>query len=144
MHAALVRTVAAFTVTCVLGTSLPIAAFAQAAQAPATSAVSTGLIDTEAVAASQATLAQREHLKSLLARDEVRAALTQRGVDIGQVQARVDALTDDEAARIAAQIDQMPAGASDILGVLFTVFIILLVTDILGLTKVFPFTRSVR
>lgn len=144
MHAALVRTVAAFTVTCVLGTSLPMAAFAQAAQAPATSSVSTGIIGTEAVAASQATLAQREHLKSLLARDEVRAALTQRGVDIGQVQARVDALTDDEAARIAAQIDQMPAGASDILGVLFTVFIILLVTDILGLTKVFPFTRSVR
>jgi hypothetical protein len=144
MHAALVRTVAAFTVTCVLGTSLPIAAYAQAVQAPATSSVSTGIIDTEAVAASQATPAQREHLKSLLARDEVRAALTQRGVDLGQVQARVDALTDDEAARIAAQIDQMPAGASDILGVLFTVFIILLVTDILGLTKVFPFTRSVR
>ncbi len=148
MHAALVRTVAAFTVTCVLGTSLPAFAFnpaafaqaTQAAEAPATA----GLIDTEAVAASQATLAQREHLKSLLARDEVRAALTQRGVDIGQVQARVDALTDDEATRIAAQIDQMPAGASDILGVLFTVFIILLVTDILGLTKVFPFTGSVR
>ncbi|HET7774059.1 MAG TPA: PA2779 family protein [Burkholderiaceae bacterium] len=144
MHAALVRTVAALTVTCVLGTSLPMAAYAQAVQAPATSSVSAGIIDTEAVAASQATLAQREHLKSLLARDEVRAALTERGVDLAQVQARVDALTDDEAARIAAQIDQMPAGASDILGVLFTIFIILLVTDILGLTKVFPFTRSVR
>ncbi len=144
MHAALVRTVAALTITCVLGTSLPMAAYAQAVQAPATSSLSAGIIDTEAVAASQATLAQREHLKSLLARDEVRAALTERGVDLAQVQARVDALTDDEAARIAAQIDQMPAGASDILGVLFTIFIILLVTDILGLTKVFPFTRSVR
>jgi hypothetical protein len=38
----------------------------------------------------------------------------------------------------------MPAGASDILGILFTVFIILLITDILGLTKVFPFTRPIR
>ena len=28
--------------------------------------------------------------------------------------------------------------------VVFTVFIVLLVTDILGFTKVFPFTRSVR
>ncbi|WP_366518856.1 hypothetical protein [Hydrogenophaga sp.] len=27
---------------------------------------------------------------------------------------------------------------------LFTVFLVLLVTDILGLTSVFPFTRSVR
>jgi hypothetical protein len=45
---------------------------------------------------------------------------------------------------MVTQIDQDPAGAADVVGVLFTVFIILLVTDILGLTKVFPFTRSVR
>jgi len=38
----------------------------------------------------------------------------------------------------------MPVGSSSVLGILFTVFIILLVTDILGLTKVFPFTRPVR
>jgi len=31
-----------------------------------------------------------------------------------------------------------------VLGLIFTVFIVLLVTDIMGLTKVFPFTRSVR
>ena len=48
-----------------------------------------------------------------------------------------------EVAQVAGRIDQAPAGG-DILGVLFTVFIVLLVTDILGLTKVFPFTRSVR
>jgi hypothetical protein len=41
------------------------------------------------------------------------------------------------------QIDAAPAGG-DVVGVLFTIFIILLVTDILGLTKVFPFTRSMR
>ena len=33
---------------------------------------------------------------------------------------------------------------SDVLGAVLFVFIVLLVTDILGLTKVFPFTRSVR
>ena len=42
-----------------------------------------------------------------------------------------------------AQIDSAPAGAG-IVGTLFTVFVILLVTDILGLTKVFPFTRPIR
>jgi hypothetical protein len=31
-----------------------------------------------------------------------------------------------------------------VLGILFAVFVILLITDILGLTKVFPFTRPVR
>lgn len=32
----------------------------------------------------------------------------------------------------------------EVIGVLFAILIILLVTDILGLTKVFPFTRSIR
>jgi len=56
---------------------------------------------------------------------------------------RVDAMTDNEVQTVADQLDKLPAGG-DILGILFTVFIILLITDILGLTKVFPFTRPVR
>jgi hypothetical protein len=56
---------------------------------------------------------------------------------------RVAALSDGEVAQLAGRIDQAPAGG-DVLGILFTVFIVLLVTDIMGLTKVFPFTRSVR
>ena len=46
------------------------------------------------------------------------------------------------AARLAGQIDQAPAGG--IIGVILFVFFVLLVTDILGFTKVFPFTRSIR
>jgi hypothetical protein len=57
----------------------------------------------------------------------------------------VAALTDDEARLLADQLDRVPAGAGgEILGILFAVFIILLITDILGLTKVFPFTRPVK
>ena len=44
--------------------------------------------------------------------------------------------------RLADQIDSAPAGG--IIGAILLVFFVLLVTDILGLTKVFPFTRSVR
>ena len=85
----------------------------------------------------------KERVQALLARDEVRAALAERGVAPAQLQARVDALTDDEARELAKRLDQAPAGG-DVLGILFTVFIVLLVTDILGLTKVFPFTRPIR
>jgi hypothetical protein len=56
---------------------------------------------------------------------------------------RVRAMSDAEVAALADRVDQAPAGG-DVLGLLFAVFVILLVTDILGLTKVFPFTRSVR
>ena len=86
----------------------------------------------------------RADVTDLLTRDEVRAALIARGVAPEAVADRVAALNDDEARELSRRIDQMPAGGDGILGVLFTVFIILLITDILGLTKVFPFTRSIN
>jgi hypothetical protein len=87
--------------------------------------------------------AARDRLHELLDRDEVRAALARHGVTRAELQARVDALTDAEVAKLAADIDRMPAGG-DVLGLLFTVFVLLLLTDVLGLTKVFPFTRPMR
>jgi hypothetical protein len=127
------RGVAALVSACLLATG-----FAQAAPA--------SLIGTEEVAAQSATPAgsvDHARLHAALGRADLAAALQARGVPVGAVRERVDALTDAEAAQLMAQIDQAPAGG-DVLGLLFTVFIILLVTDILGLTKVFPFTRPVR
>lgn len=125
------RAVAAIAAVSVLGTSLPV--MAQPTPAPA-------LITTD----EALTTSVQERAGSLLARSEVRDALAARGVDAAQVEARVAALTDEEARLLADQLDRLPAGASDILGILFAIFIILLITDILGLTKVFPFTRPVR
>ena len=68
--------------------------------------------------------------------------MVKRGVDPMQVEQRVAALTDEEASAMADQIEKAPAGG--IIGVIVFIFLVLLVTDILGLTKVFPFTRSVR
>jgi len=85
----------------------------------------------------------RARLHATLDRADLAQALAERGVAVDAVRARVDALTDLEAAELLRQIDSAPAGEG-IVGTLFTVFVILLVTDILGLTKVFPFTRSVR
>ena len=45
---------------------------------------------------------------------------------------------------LAGQIESLPAGGADVLGVLLIVFLVLLLTDILGFTKIFPFTRSIR
>lgn len=109
-------------------------------------AAPSALIGTEQLAAAVAPAApseSRSRLLGTLERTDLVAALEARGVSVSDVRSRVDALTDAEAAQLMAQIDQAPAGA-DVVGVLFTVFVILLVTDILGLTKVFPFTRPVR
>jgi hypothetical protein len=86
----------------------------------------------------------RAHVLSTLARADVARALAERGVDPAQVRARVDALSDAEVAQLQQTIDSAPAGASDVLGVIVFIFVLLLITDILGLTKIFPFTRSVR
>jgi hypothetical protein len=102
-----------------------------------------GIVSSSEAMASTVQTDARAKVAAVLAREDVRAGLAERGLSAEQAQARVQAMSDDEVASLAGRIDQAPAGG-DILGVLFTVFIILLITDILGLTKVYPFTRSVR
>lgn len=101
------------------------------------------MVGTDQVLAAPSADAQRDRVNSFLVREDVRGALAAQGVSAEAALARVQAMSDAEVAQLAGRVDQAPAGG-DILGVAFTVFIILLITDILGLTKVFPFTRSAR
>jgi len=89
----------------------------------------------------------REFLGSLFDRADVRAALERQGVSADEAKARVNAMSDDEAERLAARFDSLPAAGSGfetalVLG--FIVFLTLLITDILGFTKVFSFTRPAK
>lgn len=102
-----------------------------------------GIVSTQDVLSTSTATMNRAQVNSFLARADVRKGLLDQGIDAEAAQSRVNALTDAEVADLAGRVDQAPAGG-DVLGLMFTVFIVLLVTDILGLTKVFPFTRSVR
>jgi hypothetical protein len=115
--------------------------FAGLVQAAPLAGNASALIGTEQAAAAQP---GRALLEQTLARADVLAALQTRGVSVEAARDRVAALTDAEAAQVAALIDQAPAGGSDVLGVIVTIFLILLITDILGWTKVFPFTRAIK
>jgi hypothetical protein len=121
------RCIARLLIVCTVGMGLPLPA-------------SAGIVSTDQIVAS----VERDQVRNFLDRAEVRSQLQSMGVDANAARARVDALTDEEVTSLANRIEQLPAGGSDVLGVLLVVFIILLVTDILGLTKVFPFTRSAR
>ena len=123
MHA-FKRLVSSILIVCLLGLGLPAHA---------------GMLATDAGMADNA----RAQVLSMLEREDVRLQLQAHGVNPADVEARVAALTDAEVAQLAGQIESLPAGG-DVLGVLLTVFIILLITDILGFTKIFPFTRSIR
>ncbi len=88
--------------------------------------------------------ATRARLKAALARDDVSRQLVQWGVDPYEARARVDSLTEAELARLAEQIDTLPAGGGAlelIIVSVLLVFLVLLLTDIAGYTDVFPFVR---
>jgi hypothetical protein len=83
----------------------------------------------------------RDRLALLLERDEIAAQLKAFGVDPVHAQSRVDKLSDEEVMRLTGQLEQLPAGAG-IVGAALLVFFVLLVTDLLGLTDVFPFVKK--
>lgn len=125
--------------TWLVAASLSYAGLVQGAQA--------GMIGTDQVVAAGAQASagsDQARLGALLQRDDVVAALRERGVSPEQARERVAALSDAEAAQVVAAIDSAPAGGTDLLGVAVFVFVLLLITDILGFTKIFPFTRSIR
>lgn len=104
------------------------------------------MVSTEQVLATSdgaSSSADRDRVNAFLAREDVRHALQAQGVSAEAAVGRVQAMSDAEVTQLANRVDQAPAGG-EIVGVLFTVFVILLITDIFGLTKVFPFTRSIR
>jgi len=86
----------------------------------------------------------RERLHMLLDRSEVRKQLEAWGVNSEEAKACVDSLTDQEIAEMTAQIDQMPAGSAvgTLVGAAVLVFLVLLITDILGYTDIFPFVKG--
>lgn len=131
MNSRFMRITSRLLIASVLGLGLPL----QSAHA--------GLVGTDKVAVSAQSQSERERIRTFLDREDVRNELQVQGIDVNTAKARVDALTDEEVQKVAGKLDQMPAGG-DIIGILFTVFIVLLVTDILGFTKVFPFTRSIK
>ncbi len=103
-----------------------------------------GMVGTDEVLSSSQAADGREKVQDFLQRDDVRAALQARGVDPQAARDRVKALSDAEVAQLAEQIDRAPAAGTDVLGFMLVIFVVLLITDVLGLTKVFPFTRNVR
>jgi len=105
------------------------------------------MISAEQVAGSTLTAGgeqDRARIMSTLSREDVQAALVARGIDPAQAKGRVAALTDEEASLMASQLDTAVAGGDGIIGAIVLVFLVLLLTDILGFTKIFPFTRSIR
>jgi len=87
----------------------------------------------------------REYLKGVISRQEVQNYFISQGIDPLEAQRRVDSLSDSEAIKLANHVEQLPAGGSAlgiIVGAAVIIFLVLLITDILGYTDIFPFVKS--
>jgi Fe2+ transport system protein FeoA len=104
------------------------------------------MVPTEQVIAQSAAQSDRERVRSVLAREDVRRQMEAMGIDPEEATVRVAGLSDEEIRQIAGKLDQSPAGqgaVGAIVGAALIVFIILLITDLLCWTSVFPFTHCV-
>jgi len=103
------------------------------------------LIGTETVLDTALGHEARQQVKQILDRQEIQKVLKAQGVSTEEAKARVDALSDAEAVRLVKKLDQLPAGGDalgTIVGAALVVFIVLLITDIMGYTDVFPFVKK--
>lgn len=105
------------------------------------------MVGTDAVIAGQQAADQRARVAAFLAREDVKQVLTRNGVDPVEAQQRVDSLSNEEVAKISSSIDQLPAGGDAvgaIVGAAVLIFLVLLITDLLGVTHVYPFVNHRR
>jgi hypothetical protein len=126
------RGVALVVALAVLVTSLPLGT------------VQAALVSTEQLLAAGNGAAERARVLAFVERADVREQMVALGVDPDEAAARVQALSDAQVREIAGQLDRLPAGQSAIgiiVGAILLVFLVLLLTDLLGLTNVFPFVN---
>lgn len=103
------------------------------------------MVPTDAIVDSNTAEEGRDYLKSLISRDDIRQSLISHGIDPNEAKARVDSLSDSEAIAVANRIEKLPAGGDGIgviVGAVLIIFLVLLITDILGYTDVFPFVKA--
>ncbi|MFO7555453.1 MAG: PA2779 family protein [Desulfobacterales bacterium] len=106
--------------------------------------VGAAMIGTETVMTLTKAQHVRKNLNEFLSREDVKAVMVSHGISPIEAKARVDSLSDTEIMQIADKMDQLPSGGSDfgvVVGAVLVIFIVLLITDILGYTHVFSFVR---
>lgn len=133
MPASIRRLLAAFLV--ISTSALPMSGTAGAAMVPTGDAAASPTAPT-----APTPQVARARLAAALARPELSAQLVELGLAPEEAASRVAALDDITAVEAATALDRVPAGAGGF-GIVVFVFAVLILTDVIGLTRIFPFTR---
>lgn len=104
------------------------------------SAATAAVIDTEQMISQHQLASDKADMKQVLAKKDVKEQLLTLGVSPDDVDSRIDSLTASELAMLQDKMDEMPAG-SGALGLLALLVLIFFITDIIGVTDIFPFVN---
>ena len=85
----------------------------------------------------------RDGLQQLFEQETAQQQLQAWGVSPDQIRSRIDSLTDAELASINQQVNDLHAG-SGVLGILLVIFVVFVITDVIGATDIFPFIHPVK
>lgn len=118
------RMVSLFVIAAVFGLGIPASAYAS-------------ILGTDATL----NIEQTSKAHKLLARQDVQDQLVQLGVDPVDAMARVNTMSRDELAALNGKLEKLPAGGN-LVSTVGLIFLILLLTDILGYTDIFPFVKA--
>ena len=103
------------------------------------------MVTTDQAIEGQAIASDRERVMQFMTREDVRKQMEALGVDPDEAIQRAAGLSDSEVQEIAGRMDMLPAGKGAIgviIGAAVLIFLVLLITDLLGLTDVFPFVKK--
>ena len=85
----------------------------------------------------------KDALLQSINRMDVQEQLLSMGVTTAELENRINQMTQQEVAQLNQQINDLPAGG-DILGIIVLIFIIFIITDVIGATDIFPFIHPVK
>ena len=80
----------------------------------------------------------RQQILQLFNQEQVQESLIAMGVDPELAKDRVNNMTASELAQLNEQIDELPAGGGA-LGIILLIFLVFIITDIIGATDIFSF-----
>jgi hypothetical protein len=86
----------------------------------------------------------KEILMQIIRQVDVQQQLLRMGVSATEIESRVNQMTQQEIAQLNQQINELPAGSSGIVGALLLIFIVFVITDVIGATDIFPFIHPVK
>lgn len=87
----------------------------------------------------------QKRVESFILREDVQRQLVLQGINPEEAASRVASLSNGEIQQIAGRLDELPAGegaVGAVVGAILIIFLVLLITDLMGLTDVFPFVKK--